>query len=208
MATRVPALSVVLPPATSAGLPAPDPFRIIYSAKFWVLGVFIIINDIWVQEQFDQYLDISNQARFTSIQSPAAAALLRQRTSRRYFWLQPHITTLKRQIIATLLCALFIPLQLVELRWLGSLAWEVSQMAFCQTCIGDDGTVRGTELSQKVLWCLPTASLLTLLWLWLLRKSIGIIFTQLSYVLQLKSLRPEAPLDLSHKWRAPGDVSL
>lgn len=207
MATRVPALSVVLPPATPAGLPAPDPFRIIYSATFWILGALIVINDIWVQEQFDQYLDISNQARFTSMQSPTAAALLRQRTPRRYFWLQPHITTLKRQIIASIVCAMVIPLQLIELKWLSSVAWDVSQMAFCRTCIGDDGTVRGAELSQKFLWCLPTSSLLALWWLWLLRKTVGIVFTQLSYVLQLKSLRPEAPLDLSHKWRAPGDVS-
>lgn len=200
--TRLPILSMPLAPATATETTMPESDQNIFSLNIAVLGGLIVLIDIWVQEQFSQYIEISNQFRFTSIQSPRAADLLRQRTPRRYFWLQPHITSRTRQTFATAVCCLVILLQVLELKWLYRLGWHLSSSGLDLACPCAQNTGAGRHPITTYLGCMATVAALATVWMWLIRKSFGIVFTQLTYVLQLSSLRPDAPLDLRHKWSA------
>lgn len=167
----------------------------IYSALFWALGILMVINGIWVEEQYDQYMALDRQAKFNSIQSPAAAALLAQRKPVRFFWLQPHITSRLRQFIAVAVCGLMLPVQLLELSWIYKAAWRLSTAAFQSTCANSPLSQHQYFLVRYSL-CAPAIAigLATGLFLW--RRSVILVFSQLSYILQLGSLRPEHPLEL------------
>lgn len=175
-------------------------FTLVYDPSFWVLGLFVILNGIWVKEQFDQYVEIENQYRNTSAQSPDIAHVVpgQHNLRRRWFWLQPHITSRTRQALAVLGAGLVFGPLLLELKWLGTVAYQASRVIVCNACLGVNDTVRETGLWQKLLQCLPTALIILFVWSLLLLRVVVWFFTQLSYVLQLWSLRPEDPLDLSH----------
>lgn len=177
---------------TQALDPGLDEF--VFSGTFWALGVFVVINGIWVMEQYEQYMDLFRQAKFSSIQSHEAAELLAQRKPVRYFWLQPHITSVPRQLLAIVVCSLALPVQLFELFWVYRAAWHFGMMAFHNMCAGAF-IQQQPSVVRYGLYALATAAILfagRFLW----RRTVILVFSQLSYILQLRSLRPESPLEL------------
>lgn len=192
-------MGIPLPHKSALDPPVFEPSPLIYTIDFWALGFFVVLNGLWVKEQFDQYIEIERQSRNLSAQSPNTtndASV--QRSRRRFFWLQPHITSRTRQLSAILAAGVVLPIILLELKWLSTVGWEFSRMAFCKACAEDNEMDREVGTRTILLWCLPTVSILVFMWSWFFLRAVIWFFTQLSFVLQLWSLRPENPLDLNH----------
>lgn len=192
-------MGLPLPHKSVSGLPASEPLPLIYTIDFWAVGFFVVLNGLWVKEQFDQYIEIERQFRNSSAQvQNTTNDRPVQRSRRQFFWLQPHITSHTRQLSAVLAAGAVLPIIILELKWLSTVGLVFSRLAFCKACTEDDETDQEVGTQMFLLWCLPTASIVVFLWSWLFLRAVIWFFTQLSFVLQLWSLRPENPLDLSH----------
>lgn len=176
------------------------------SSAFWTLGILVVINGIWVEEQYDQYMDLDRQAKFDSIQSPAAATLLAKRKPARFFWLQPHITSPLRKFLAILACTLALLLLLLELSWMYKAAWGLTAAVFQKTC-ASSAVSQDQPLLTRYSLCLPVAAVGLVAWYFFVKRSLILVFSQLSYILQLNSLGVDAPLELRGKAPKPDTAS-
>jgi hypothetical protein len=185
----------------------PSPYEFTSTKLFWILGALIILNGYWVyqQLQLSKYLQprqtqqADHPADRTKGTDTAAApspdSLLPgppvppiQRYESAVFWLQPHITSRPRQILASALCGLVLLLQLVEGSWVLRTAWRMT-----------GATIRAVYPSTKpflIRHCLylPVAVVVLASWVVLLAAGLFFVSSQLAYVLRLVKLQPSDPL--------------
>ena len=103
---------------------------------------------------------------------------------RELFWLQPHITSRSRQILALAICTLVVPLQLLEGYWVIKAAWRITA-----------AIAREAEpLKKHWVWTfalyLPIVLLLLTGWFIVLWIGGFLLLSQCIYILQLSEMWP------------------
>lgn len=188
---------------TTNGYQEPLPLEFLSSKIFWLLGFVIAVNGYWINEQIELFLETQQQptnAEDTSqlnrqpskrnpsgSVSPTAVATSRHA---RPLWLQPHITSRPRQILAIIVCSLVLPLQLLEGSWVLKTAWRITDAVYKSTS------------SSVAPWLIRVVlhGLITLLglvaWVVVLMAGVFLVVAQFLYILRLQQMQPGVTLHL------------
>ncbi|KFH48101.1 hypothetical protein ACRE_009970 [Hapsidospora chrysogenum ATCC 11550] len=196
----------------------PSPYEFTSTKRFWILGALIILNGYWVYQQLqlskpprsrqtqqeDHLEDGAKGTETAAAPSPdsllpaggsPASPTQPQPYESDVFWLQPHITSRPRQILASALGGLVLLLQLVQGSWVLRTAWRMT-----------GATISAVYPSAKpflIRHCLylPLAVVVLVSWVVLLAAGLFFVSSQLAFVLRLVKIQPSDPL------RVPGEAA-
>ncbi|KAI1081811.1 hypothetical protein F5B20DRAFT_535434 [Whalleya microplaca] len=181
----------------------PALYEYLSTDMFWVLGIIIGINAYWTNQQVELFIESekepkavkasnddtpSSEPRPSSQQMPNSEPTRSSGTTsdRKHLWLQPHITSRPRQILAVVLCSLVVPMQLLEGYWVIKTAWRVSAAMF--KALFPQAKLR----ILSILFYLFTTVVMLAAWAAVLGLGILLLSMQVLYVLQLRELQPGA----------------
>ncbi|KAI0010955.1 hypothetical protein F4779DRAFT_575336 [Xylariaceae sp. FL0662B] len=165
------------------------------SSAFWILGIVIGVNAYWTNRQVELFIESEKASKAADkasndgdSSSPPDESRATPAHDPKPLWLQPHITSRPRKLLAIALCSLVLPMQFVEGYWVLRTAWRLSVAMLKAAYPQEKLRILGALLY------LFTALITLAAWAGVLAMGVFLVSMQMLYVLQLRELNPGAPV--------------